>query len=501
MENVSDPRVSETTDYSPANSADAPVPSTGKKVKKNMTWLIICAAVLAVLIAAAFLWKPLLRMLTPRNYLSIATGNTINALSKRSEGSPYELLSRAGEIMDDGQLDLSLSCDDYYSGKTEASLSLKTKKKEKQLMLDAMISSNDQNLDLGVYLDADCVALQSDAFTAGNYYGLTFDTFARDIRSSYFNLILSEEEMQQYEQVVQQLHKSINSTVAYDELLEPYLEILKDFSEDQEPVISSERIELDGKTRKCDTFVYSIDQEQMNELFDALLTQLENDEDVSELFGDSAAIVQSIRTSMEARSVKSNQTCILTYYVYNLRLAAIGCEVTVSFNESENQPVNELMLTFGSNPKTSDLILEMKSEYKESKSCNTITSSIERSGSIYGNTITVDTVSNDECETLIISSSWNRDSGELDFSVSSDGEGENIEFGFTASLVEKDDGIELIIDDLGELYQNTGNELYQRTGTLSVRFTEGCTISKPQYTNFNKLGWSEIREFLLFFCR
>lgn len=478
---------------------ESQAPREMSKPKKNgKWWLIPIVAVLAIAIAGAFLWKPLLLKFAPDIYLSMASGRTMDALSKRSEDSPYALLASADEIMDDGTLDVSLSYSDYYNGDIQANMSISSKKEQKQWMFDALINSSEQNVDLSMYMDADCLTLRSDPFTDGKYYGLTYDTFSDDIRKSGFNMILSEDEMQQCDEIVQMLNRNINQTVDYDQLLQPYLEIMNDYAEDLKPVIGRHSITLDNKTRKCDTIEYTIEQDQLFELLHDLLEQLEKDEAASDLVGDTAALAESLHDSLGNLEDHSDMKFVLTYYICNTHLAALETNMTFAEHEADDQVNWNFMLSLGTNPRISDIRLDMDITYGDNKISRTIISAIEQRDDLYINTFTLKTDNYGIKEKYVLTSKWNSDSGDWNFKFVSDMDDEAA-FEFTAKISEYENGFEVRIDELNDLLKIPEDEMNQITSTLSIRFTKGCVIDKPEYINLDQMNLDVVRDILINF--
>lgn len=496
--------------YEPQAPQEMPRPK-----KKGKWWLAPIAAVLALVVAAAFLWKPLLLKFAPRTYLAMASGRTMSALGKRSEGSPAALIGTASEYMNDGTMDIRAVINDEYSGQVSIDASVAADQEAKKWAVNAGVSSMGQETNFDLYMDADFLALRSSMLADGAYYGLTYDSFEEDLRASAFGEMLTEDDIALMTEMVDTLDKSIESPVDYEALMAPYIEKISEFSEGLTMTTGSAEIELDGKQEKCDTISVAFEKDELLDLMNDLLDMLEEDDDLRDTFkGYIAAMgtgeqdvedlwkemVDELRDSLDEIDESTNAEGVLTYYIHGSKLAAIGCEIEFTEPGGDGEINVEMMLSFGTDAAESDIILDMTVEVDREEIEIRLVSSVEKNDSTYKEKLTINGNADGSQLKVQSTSDWNRSTGDLDFDVSTDVDGEKYEVEFSLKLQETESGIEIAIDDLYELilcFDETFDDYNDAFDcSISVAFSKGSDIKTPDYVNLDQIDSELINEVL-----
>lgn len=152
---------------------------------KKMKWWMIPLVILAViLLVLALFWPTLKIYLAPKTVLTVALTDTYGALQQRMANSPVMLLSSALDLENGNTIDLELDTANDLLGSVRYDMTVQAQWKPRRILAQGQASTQGKQIDLSVFLDKDFAALSSASILQGNYYGLTYDTFAQDIRSN-----------------------------------------------------------------------------------------------------------------------------------------------------------------------------------------------------------------------------------------------------------------------------------------------------------------------------
>lgn len=479
--------------------------------KKGKWWLIPVAAVLAIVIAGAFLWKPLLLKFSPQTYLGMASAKTAKAMAKRSEGSPLSLLNMGSDC---GTMDVVLDYKDEFSGESTVKMSIASDLKAKKWAVNADLSAAGQDMDLDVYVDSDFLALRSNLIPEEDYYGLTYDTFADDLRKSAFGEMLTDSQIEQFDEIVQLFDDSIDRYSNYEELLEPYIQLIEDYVKNLKAITGSEKLELGDKQYKCDTIAYTLEQDELVDLLDEMIDKLEDDEDlkdmflspISSIYGEDldaswSDMVDELRDILNAMDEETDAEGVLVYYIHSTRIVAADFDIELSEHGGDGQINVDTMLTFGKDPSKDDMILDLEVEVDEETVEFRCVSSVENKDGIYKNTLSVTGGADDDSELDIkLITKWNRENGKLSFDLASEIDGEEFNTDFSIKVLEITDGLQIAVDDLYALITDIdesfsdGNDQFDCSFTIDIK--DNCSIETPEYINLDQIDEDVISDLI-----
>lgn len=414
---------------------------------------------------------------------------------KRGEGSPAAVLAKTNEILKDGTLELDFGINDRNIGKVQSNVLINSKSSNKQLSVAASMNNGEKRTTFDMYVDPDCVALRSNPISKNVYYGLTFDTFPEDLRNSGFGKMLTEDQMLQCDNIVDALDESINQTMDYQQLLEPYIELLLRYTDTLEPETGSEILSLDGKQCHCDTLTFQLEQSELAELIKDLVNQMEQDEHLRALIA-TAAIGDGLDfTTLRERLVDLNCSIDmkgdLCFYVYHSQLAAIMFDVEYAHRDTKNDAGLNIMLSFGKKPGQSDILCDIDIREGEAFTELSITSSVENKASGYLNILSFQKGADTG---FIINNYWDRRNGDWSIRIKSNLSGIHHEYDISANLIETNSGFVLSAYDIHSLFDLGETDFEPYESCINLRVMSGATIRKPKYTNLDKISVRNIMD-------
>lgn len=168
---------------------------------KRRYWLLFAAAVFTVLLSLCFFGVRVRVM--PRLVLSRAMDTALEKLDARFENSPMNLLLPALSPEGCQHASLQLETKQPVLGVVYYDMQLSTQLNPSRLHADGAVVTGGKLLDLSVYMDGDFAAVASEELADGGYYGITYDTFSRDIRGKQLlAALIGEKTITQWEDSV-----------------------------------------------------------------------------------------------------------------------------------------------------------------------------------------------------------------------------------------------------------------------------------------------------------
>ena len=475
-----------------------------KKPKKAKKWLIPVAAIAAVIVAGLFLWQPILKMVSPDAYIDLMLSNTNKALEDRMEDTPAGVVSSVSDSMDDGSVDIDITYRDEYEGEMKGGIKLHSNTEDQKWRLDADISAMGIDADISAYVDGNAFAIGSNALTGGKFYGLTYNSFEEDLRSSAFAEMLDDESITAMTTMVDSVDQTLEFVANFEKRLEPYIAILTKYQENMETKSGSEKLELDGKDRNCSTVAYIIDQNELVKMLSEMLKQLENEEEIDDLNAlleptdteSVSEIVDQILAGLEEINDSVDVDAVVTYYIYNSKVVNIKIDVTLENTDSDDKIEAELSICYGTNPEKDDIVVECEAKVDGEKVSCKIVSSDNWDGDEYTGSITVTAkASGEKLAEIEQKTVWNKKSGDLKLSVSSADE----EICCSLDLIVTDNGCTIEIDDVYDfLCEISPDFAYEDAFDCSIKmtFAEGGSVDTPTFTNLDKIDQTVLEELM-----
>ena len=497
----------EVQDQMPEPAVQHEPQETATQPKKKKKWLIPVVAVAAVavlVVAGLLLWQPVLKTVAPDVYVGMMLNNTNIALENRLEDTPADVASSVSDSLDEGSLGIDVTYWDDNEGLMKGGITLHSNMKDQKWRLDADVSAMGTDADFSAYLDSNAFAIGSNALTGGKFYGLTYNSFENDLRSSAFAEMLDEESITALTDVVESVDKTLDTVANLEKRLVPYIQLLTEYADGLETKSGSEKLELSGQDCKCSTVSYLIKQDELVDMIGQLLDLLEKEEEIQDLdelletsgAGSVAEIMDELRNGLDEVNETIETEAVLTYYIYDSKVVDIRFVVTVKNSDTDEEVEAEINICYGANPEVDDIVINADAEVAGETISIKVVSSDSWDGDEYTGTVTMSAKASSEMLAEIKQKTvWNKKSGDLKLSVSS--AGEKIDCSLT--LMETENGCVIEIPDVYRfLCELSPDFTYVEPFKCEIKVTvaEGNSIEVPTFTNLDKIDQTVLEELM-----
>ena len=147
---------------------------------KRKWWGLVAVSAVAMLLSLCFFGVRL--RIAPRLVLSRAIENSLAQLDSRFERSPVQLLTKALDSQGRQRAALKLETESKHLGPVVYDLALQTQTGPNRIQAEGAVITGGKVLDIQLFLDEEFAALASQGLLEGRYYGITYETFSRDLR-------------------------------------------------------------------------------------------------------------------------------------------------------------------------------------------------------------------------------------------------------------------------------------------------------------------------------
>lgn len=427
-----------------------------KEKKFKWRFLIISLLLVAAVFMAVF-WDYFIIRIAPKAVLTSALSEVFSQLETRFQDDPLLFLIKS--IAPDGKYtaDVQLETANALLGTVAYDMTVQTDSSTNRFFADGIASTPQKELDLSLYLDEDFLAVSSGDLVKGNYYGITYDTFAEDLRSiPLLSLFVSDTVLAQWNDSV----KSIQEYMCSGRTVPEIPEISKD---DFEALLlgllalpcetRDDSVMIDGVFLDCQTISYSISMKEINTLFvDSLYTE------------DSVAEV--------------------TFYLHEKALVMAGLNFTAGGRSVQYG------ITLGTNPAEDTLTLQRITQ--SSDEYDDLMIAVAANESSEGHYAETWSFTNNNSETSTYSFCWEQSSGTMSLIVN------DAQEPILLNLTETEDGFCLETEDVTGLIdvqkQNKQNATTANAPIACVMTVrKGSEIITPGYKNLDE--WS-LEDFL-----
>ena len=413
-------------------------------------WLSPVVILLALLIVAGLFWETISIYIAPKAVLTAALTDTVQALEHRYGSGPLPILLNGLDPAGKNTVDLRLIKESPLVGTVTYDMRLQTEQNPRRILAEGTANVQGKSLDLNLYLDSQFAALSSAEVLQGKYYGLTYESFADDVANSMvLRLLVDQKTLSQWKESVASLEEIMNQPFSLPDVsqIDPDKLILGVLALDAE--VEREVLVLDGEQLPC--FVISMETsgaqilQGMDLIGAALPVSIASDDEIGISFWMHQGVIRKAELELEA--------------------------------VSEEKKVTVLM---GEDPKTDDIqiLIQDSLGYQE------FTISTATVESACRETIAIRKVQRNLPSELHIQYQWNPTDGEVDLSVTRNGQQVDTSF----ALKKLDNGFLLETQDVESLMHLLLGTKDTGDSACSLAVTRGAEFATPEYKNFSQ--WS-----------
>ena len=164
-------------------------------------------------------WPSIKIYLAPKTVLTAALIDTYNQLEQRTEHSPVLLLGKVLDFEAGNTVDLTLETHNNLLGPVQYNMHTQMQWNPRRILSKGEARTKNKQIDLSLYLDGNFAAVSSASLLQGRYFGLTYDTFPKDIRSNaLWAMMLGSDTLRNWESGVQELQSCMNADIAIPHL-------------------------------------------------------------------------------------------------------------------------------------------------------------------------------------------------------------------------------------------------------------------------------------------
>lgn len=177
-------------------------------MKKRRYWIpaLLILVALAILFGGAAGQK-----LSAKSQLTSALSQAFSQLETRFRNDPLLILLENYDCEGKYTADLEAATNQEMLGTITYNMTVATNLKAHQLTAKGIAHTQNQEIDLSLYMDPDFMAVSSDELVAGKYYGITYDTFSSDLRKiPLLNAIVSDAVLSRWDASLQSIQKQVS---------------------------------------------------------------------------------------------------------------------------------------------------------------------------------------------------------------------------------------------------------------------------------------------------
>lgn len=183
---------------------------------KHKWWILFAVPVAALLIGLCFFGVRL--RIAPRLVLSRAIDNSLAQLDSRFEKSPVQLLAKALDSQGRQRAALKLETESKHLGPVVYDMTLQTQTGPNRIKAEGAVITGGKVLDIQLFLDENFAALASQGLLEGRYYGITYETFSRDLRErQLLTALLGEGTIADWEENLLSLGEKMSTQLTFPE--------------------------------------------------------------------------------------------------------------------------------------------------------------------------------------------------------------------------------------------------------------------------------------------
>ena len=421
------------------------------KNKKWKWWMVLIPILLTAVILTVVFWDTIVMYAAPEAALTPALTNTAAQLEERFRDNPIQILVNAynpeGKYTADVQLDTTNALVGNVSYDMTAQIDLPAHR----ICAEGTVGFSGSMLDLSAYLDSDFLAVSSGSLLKGSFYGITYDTFAEDIRSfPLLKLVIPDATITEWKNSISKLQEQMNKSYALPELPEITAEdmhmlilgLLTLRSDVEKEIIS-----LQGESLECWKITYSAAGEDVKEILDYLMDTEDADD-----------------ASMTA-----------SFYLFE------GAVIKLDLSGTSGANSIQYSLALGKDAATAPLSLEILQNEKGSKNTYSFAVQTERGTDQYAEAWDIHWSENGVTEAFTFSYDRNTATGDMMLTIQNSDP-------IAVNLMATEDGFRLATDEFTKLTNvlTEDDKTAEKSCVMTVR--QGAEITTPEYKNMSQ--WS-----------
>lgn len=426
-------------------------------MERKRVWIWICMIfvfLIAVILVTLFGDAIVLRI-APKAVLTSKISEFFSQLENRFQDDPLVFLARAIDPEGKYTIEADFETSNTILGPVNYEMTIQTNGELRKVSVEGNAESTDKSMDFSVYADSEFIAVSSADLGNGAYYGITYDSFADDIRSiPLLQFFIGDTIFTEWEQSVKALKAQIRQSY--------FLPEIPVFSNDDLQKLLLGMLALPCKVEKTAIAV-------------------ENG------FAEGYALTYQI-SEKQLNSVLSNTTwanierVAVVFYLYNNHLN----KITVSCQSDESSYLYGLHL--GANPAEDEICLEIMKNNESVCDSYVITVDTQCVEDTFSETWTIGHVIDGKEKKEVFRYDWENSSGSLCLT-------RNTLPSVTLTLQEKENGFWLKTNDFAALIQLLTNQSVENKmlGACTMNIQKSSEITTPEYINLDQ--WS-IEDFL-----
>lgn len=180
-----------------------------KRNHKRRKWILFPTLLILTLVVVHH-WDAIVLRVAPKAILGSSLNQVFEQLEKRFQENPLRILINTLDEESNYTADISMVTDNALLGTIAYDMKLQTSGTLHRIQAEGTATTATNLLDLKLYLDDRFLAVASQDLLNGKYYGITYDTFSKDIRSiPFLNFLVSDRVLEQWDTNIRMIQEQM----------------------------------------------------------------------------------------------------------------------------------------------------------------------------------------------------------------------------------------------------------------------------------------------------
>lgn len=430
---------------------------------KQKWWMIVLAVVLIAAVLTFVFWDAIVIRVAPKLVLSEALGNTIAALESRFSDNPIHVLSEALDADFRNTVQLRLDTRNDLLGDISYDMTVQTQGSPQKILAEGMVTTGGRRMDLSLYMDSTFAAVSSDDLVQGNYYGITYDTFSKDIRgNTVLAFLIGDEIIQQWETSVAGLQAQMSRAyqlprVSAEDMQSVLVGILALKSH-----VDTGTLAIRGQERDVYQVSFSATGPEIATAAEDYLSQLSS----------------QLQELVAALKNDPDSTLRASFFLWEDSLVKIEGILSTSGRTFR------VTLDPGADPAKDELSLEVVSQAGEEVKRYAVAVNTTHDEVRYAETLELRQVINGTQDRTVLDYDWDLTSGDMQLNLTEGSQDASIRL----NLQQTQNGFRVSTDQFETLMGMLTGAQKEGSSTCTMTVTRGSSFETPAYRNFDQ--WS-----------